>query len=206
MSLKDGVGMLGMIISMDDSEATSPAQIRAFLAGSGEVRFSGQHRGVARMTGLSRAQVTPLIAGYTRQWTSEGGAVSADEVCDPLTKSDVELLAYVDKSHGRLSGPATRRILEREYAEYNQSVYERLAGISGATLPVRNSEAYRQRNATIPIGERRKPRPQGRSGHSAHRHRSSGRPGRRQAVPSMTIQRCRRRIDTGRGGKDCSAK
>jgi len=29
---------------MDDSEATSLEQIRAFLAGSGEVRFAGQHR------------------------------------------------------------------------------------------------------------------------------------------------------------------
>ena len=33
-----------MIISMDDSEATSLEQIRAFLAGSGEVRFTGQRR------------------------------------------------------------------------------------------------------------------------------------------------------------------
>jgi len=29
---------------MDDSEATSLEQIRAFLAGSGEVRFAGQRR------------------------------------------------------------------------------------------------------------------------------------------------------------------
>ena len=91
---------------MDDSEATSLEQIRAFLAGSGEVRFAGQHRDevygwaertlvrhrytalgkaekgllrryVARMTGLSRAQVTRLIAGYTGSRTSEGGGVSA---------------------------------------------------------------------------------------------------------------------------------
>jgi ABC-type cobalamin transport system ATPase subunit len=33
-----------LIISMDDSEATSLEQIRAFLAGSGEVRFTGQRR------------------------------------------------------------------------------------------------------------------------------------------------------------------
>ena len=90
------------------------------------------------------------------------------------TKADVELLAYVDKSHGNLSGPATRRILEREYSEYGQSVYERLAGISVAQIyRFRNSEAYRKRNTSyqptrptpIPIGERRKPRPQGRPGY-----------------------------------------
>jgi hypothetical protein len=33
-----------LIISMDDSEATGLEQIRAFLAGSGQVRFAGQRR------------------------------------------------------------------------------------------------------------------------------------------------------------------
>ena len=85
----------------------------------------------------------------------------------------MELLAYVDKAHGNLSGPATKRILEREYSEYGQSAYERLAHISVAQIyRFRNSEAYRKRNTSyqptrptsIPIGERRKPRPQGRPG------------------------------------------
>jgi hypothetical protein len=85
------------------------------------------------------------------------------------TAADVNLLAYVDKAHGNLSGPATRHILEREYSEYGQAAYQRLASISVAHLyRLRNSEAYRKRNATyqptrptpIPIGERRKPQPQ----------------------------------------------
>jgi hypothetical protein len=85
----------------------------------------------------------------------------------------VELLAYVDKSHGNLSGPATKRILEREYSEYGQPVYARLADISVAQIyRFRNSESYRKKNTSyqptrptpIPIGERRKPRPQGRPG------------------------------------------
>jgi hypothetical protein len=78
---------------MDDSEPMSLEQIQAFLIGSGEVRFSGQHRDelyawaegtlvqyqysslgrggkgllrqyLGRMTGLSRAQVTRLITSY----------------------------------------------------------------------------------------------------------------------------------------------
>jgi hypothetical protein len=86
----------------------------------------------------------------------------------------VELLAYVDKSHGNLSGPATKRILQREYSEYGQGVYERLAAISVAQIyRFRSSAAYRKRNTSyqptrptpIPIGERRKPRPQGRPGY-----------------------------------------
>jgi hypothetical protein len=188
---------------MDDSEATSLEQIRAFLAGSGEVRFAGQKREevyawtertlqqhqyaglskqekgllrryVARMTGLSRAQVTRLISGYAETGRVKAAPYQRTKFATRYTKADVELLAYVDKSHGNLSGPATKRILEREYSEYGQGVYERLAAISVAQIyRFRSSAAYRKRNTSyqptrptpIPIGERRKPRPQGRPGY-----------------------------------------
>jgi hypothetical protein len=188
---------------MDDSEASSLEQIRAFLAGSGEVRFAGQKREevyawtertlqqhqyaglskqekgllrryVARMTGLSRAQVTRLISGYAETGRVKAAPYQRTKFATRYTKADVELLAYVDKSHGNLSGPATKRILEREYSEYGQGVYERLAAISVAQIyRFRSSEAYRKRNTSyqptrptpIPIGERRKPRPQGRPGY-----------------------------------------
>ena len=55
----------------------------------------------------------------------------------------------VDKSHANLSGPATKRILEREYSDYGQSAYERLAGIFVAQLyRFRNAEFYRKKNTT----------------------------------------------------------
>src|SRR5882724_8367104 len=88
--------------------------------------------------------------------------------------TDVNLLAYVDQAHGNLSGPATRRILEREFSEYGQAAYQRLAEISVAHLyRLRNSEAYRKRNTSyqptrptpISIGERRKPQPHGSPGY-----------------------------------------
>ena len=84
------------------------------------------------------------------------------------------MLAYVDHSHGNLSGPATKHILQREYAEYGQAAFQRIAQISVAQIyRFRNSAAYRKRNTSyqptrptpIPIGERRKPRPQGRPGY-----------------------------------------
>jgi hypothetical protein len=188
---------------MDDSEATSLEQIRAFLAGSGEMRFAGQRRDevyawtertlvrhqygavcrrekgllrqyVAVMTGLSRAQVTRLITSYTDRGRVKAMTYQRTKFATRYTKSDVELLAYVDKSHANLSGPATKRILEREYSEYGQAAYQRLAAISVAQIyRFRNSEAYRKRNTSyqptrptlIPIGERRKPRPQGRPGY-----------------------------------------
>jgi hypothetical protein len=72
-----------------------------------------------------------------------------------------------------LAGPATKRILEREFNEYGQAAYGRLSGISVAQIyRFRNTVAYRKRNTSyqptrptvIPIGERRKPQPQGRPG------------------------------------------
>jgi transposase InsO family protein len=85
----------------------------------------------------------------------------------------VELLARVDEAPETLSGPATRRILEREYQQYGKKEYQRLAGISVAHLyNLRQRPKYRQqrrhytktRPTTVPIGERRRPDPQGRPG------------------------------------------
>jgi len=188
---------------MDDSEAGGLEQIRAFLAGSGEVQFAGQRREevygwveqalvrhqyaslarpgkglvrryIARMTGLSRAQVTRLITAYRKNGRVKAAAYQRTKFATRYTSADVDLLAYVDKAHGNLSGPATRRILEREYSEYNQAAYQRLAAISVAHLyRLRNSEAYRKRNTSyrpthptpVSIGERRKPQPHGSPGY-----------------------------------------
>lgn len=188
---------------MDDSEAVSLEQIREFLAGSGKVRFTGLRRAevyswveqtlvrheyaslaraskglvrqyMARMTGLSRAQVTRLIAGHRQTGRVEAVQYQRTKFASRYTSTDVGLLAYVDKAHGNLSGPATRRILEREYADYGQVAYQRLAEISVAQIyRFRNSAAYRKRNTSyqptrptvIPIGERRKPQPRGSPGY-----------------------------------------
>ena len=184
---------------MDDAEATTLEQIRAFLAGSGKVRFAGQRREevyswvektlvrleytslkkpgkglvrlyLSRMTGLSQAQVTRLIALQRRTGRVKAAAYQRTKFATRYTAADVNLLAYVDKAHGNLSGPATCRILQREYSEYGQAAYVRLASISVAHLyRLRNSSAYRKRNTSyqptrptpIPIGERRKPQPRG---------------------------------------------
>lgn len=189
---------------MDDSEATSLEQIRVFLAASdGTVQFAGRRREevyswtertltrhhyaalkriekgllrryIARMAGLSRAQVARLIQRYAAQGHVKPTPYQRGKFATRYTKQDVELLAYVDRSHGNLSGPATQHILRREYAEFGQAAFERLAQISVAQIyRFRNSPGYRKRNASyqptrptpIPIGERRKPRPQGRPGY-----------------------------------------
>lgn len=204
---------------MDDSQAVSLEQIRAFLSGSGEIRFDGQRREevyrwvertlvrhqyaslkkpdkglirryIASMAGLSRAQVTRLIGEYRLTGRVKAATYQRTKFVTRYTAADVELLAYVDKAHGNLSGPATRRILEREFDVYGQAAYQRLAAISVAHLyRLRNGPAYRKRNASyqptrptlIPIGERRKPQPRGVPGYlridTVHQGDQDGRKG-----------------------------
>jgi transposase InsO family protein len=84
------------------------------------------------------------------------------------------LLASDDEAHETLSGPATRRILEREVELYGNQQYTRLAAISVAHLyNLRKSRRYRERRlnyiktrpAAVSIAERRKPDPRGRPGY-----------------------------------------
>ncbi|HEY3444081.1 MAG TPA: hypothetical protein VGK29_25230 [Paludibaculum sp.] len=163
---------------MDDSEAKSLEQIRAFLAGSSQVGFAGQRRDevygwvektlvrhqyvslkrsdkglvrgyLARMTGLGRAQVTRLIAEYCRTGWVKAAVYQRRKFTTHYTAADVVLLAYVNKAHQNFSGPATKRILEPELSEYGQAAYQRLASISVAHLyRLRNSTAYRKRNTS----------------------------------------------------------
>ena len=59
---------------------------------------------------------------------------------------DAALLAAVDEAHDTLSGPATRKILEREFNEFGKHEYAGLAQISVAHLyRLRQSKSYRTR-------------------------------------------------------------
>jgi hypothetical protein len=172
---------------MDDSGATSLNQIRAFVAR----RYTlGQRRRwcgiitparadgnrdccgsiyIARIDGSQPGTGDPSDHELYRQGPSEGGDVSTEEILDPVHEIGRGTAGL--RRHGNLSGPATKRILERECSEYGQAAYQRQAGILVAQIyQFRNSAIYRQRNSSyqltrptpIPIGERRKPRPQGR--------------------------------------------
>ncbi len=188
---------------MDDSKWLSLGEIREFLAGAGPVEFAAHGRAeiyrwvertlvryeyaglgkadkglvrryVEKMTGLSRAQVTRLITVYTATGRVEATAYARHRFATRYTKADIQLLAYVDKAHGNLSGPATRRILEREHGVHGIAAYERLAKISSAQIyRFRATAAYRKCNASyeptrptiIAIGDRRRPEPNGRPGY-----------------------------------------
>jgi transposase InsO family protein len=192
-----------MQIRMENLAALTPERITDFLSGSAEIEFTGQsraeryawieavmtqqqyfslskkHRGAVRallskVAGLSMSQITRLIRNYKRdgEIRLQGGKRRRFPV--KYTAEDLELLIAVDRAHQRLSGPATRKILEREWYVFGKREYARLAEISVAHLyNLRHSAGYRQRAAEfsrttpagITIGERRRPEPQGAPGY-----------------------------------------
>ncbi len=188
---------------MHEAEKLSLEAIVRFVEASEEIRFAGEgrqqvygwvervlvqqqyadqgkaarglvRRYIEKMSGLSRAQVTRLIARYAATGQVRPTVYRRRRFPDRYTRADIELLALVDEAHETLSGPATRRILEREVKVYGKQEYARLAEISVAHLyNLRKSQRYRERRlnyvktrpTAVSIGERRKPDPQGQPGY-----------------------------------------
>jgi hypothetical protein len=190
-------------ISVEKTEELSLEQIRAFLQASQEVRIEATERAevyswvtrtlcyqqywkqkreakgllrqyLGRMTGLSRSQVARLIARYQKDGQVKERSYQRNRFTRLYTAADVELLGAVDEAHETLSGPATQKILYREFYEYGDERYQRVATISVAHIyNLRKSAAYRKRRVAyqktrpvqVAIGERRKPSPEGRPGY-----------------------------------------
>ena len=126
------------------------------------------------MTGRSRAQVTRRIGRYLEHSEVKESSQRRHRFPSRFTSADVELLAKVDEAHETLSGPATKKILEREGELYQQAEYQRLATISVAHIyNLRKRRRYREcrmhytptRAVQVAIGERRRPQPGGQPGY-----------------------------------------
>jgi transposase InsO family protein len=188
---------------MQNAESLSLDQIREFLRSSEPIEFNSggreerygwvervlaaqkygklgkRERGLVRayvrkVTGLSEAQSTRLIRAFLDHGVVRAQPYQRHTFAAKYTVADIALLAEVDRAHGRLSGPATRRILQRAYEQFGEKQYERLAKISVAHLyNLRASARYRNqaavfeptRSTAAAIGQRRKPDPQGRPGY-----------------------------------------
>ncbi len=191
------------MISVHETEKLSLQQIEKFLVAAKEVRFEVSERKevygwierllcqqeyarqgrstrgllrryIGKITGLSRAQLTRLVGCYLATGQVRMKSSRRHRFPQRYTRSDIELLAQVDEAHEGLSGPATRRILEREFREYGKAEFARLAAISNGHLyNLRRHPRYRQRRknyqktrpSMVPIGERRRPDPKGRPGY-----------------------------------------
>ena len=125
---------------MENKEKLSLEQIRAFLQASQEVRFEGTEREavygwmtrtlchqeywkqkraakgllrryIGRMTGLSRAQVTRLIARYQKDGQVQERSYRRNRFQRRYTAADIELLGALDEAHETLSGSEMQKIL-----------------------------------------------------------------------------------------------
>jgi len=98
-----------------------------------------------RVTGYSRAQVCRLIGEYRQSGEVQTKPYLRNRFPTRYTRADIELLARTDEWHGWLSGPATKRILEREWQIYGHAEYHNICGISVAHLyNLRRSRRYRE--------------------------------------------------------------
>lgn len=82
---------------------------------------------IAKMTGLSRAQVTRLIGKYVSAGRIERQVSRRQKFPKRYTNLEIELLAEVDEAHETLSGPGTSKILYRELNEYHKEEFRQLA-------------------------------------------------------------------------------
>jgi transposase InsO family protein len=188
---------------MVERKVLSLEEIQAFLDASEEFEFEGKkrkeiydwvrrtlvgqqyhvlgkaERGLVRrflvkMTGLSRAQMTRLIGQYLETGDIAEKVYGRRRFPSVYTRADIVLLAEVDEAHETLSGPATQKILYREYHQYGNQEYKRLARISVAHIyNLRRNGTYgkqrvvyeKTKPVSVSIGERRKPDPKGRPGY-----------------------------------------
>lgn len=126
---------------------------------------------IQKVTGYCEKQIKRLIKKHRdgtllwKQWQKNSFATVYDE-------KDIALLHHVDSAH-RLSGPATKKILKREYEVFHKPEYEKLAHLSSSHIyNLRKRVSYLRRGKNfektkfigIPIGKRMKPRPNGRPG------------------------------------------
>jgi len=147
-------------------------------------------RFLAKVTGLSRAQIARLIRRWQQTGRVERKPTQRPRFPCKYRPQDVALLAAVDAAHEDLSGPAVRHILKREFELYGDAAYERLAGISASHIyNLRHSAAYRNirvrvqhtQARQVSIAERRQPDPQGQPGYlrvdTVHQGHHDGKPG-----------------------------
>lgn len=188
---------------MNDSHIVSISQIKEFIKVSKDIEFKGAKKKekyewienilarfkyfslkkkdknivknyLIQMTGYSDAQTTRLIKKKRKFGRVFFDKTSRHKFPKIYTSSDVALLSKTDEAHNRLSGPATKRIFQREYSIFKKLEFERLNNISVAHIyNLRDTRQYcsnarffvKTKPTKVAIGQRRKPDPGGRPGY-----------------------------------------
>jgi len=192
-----------MRLIMNDKKLNTIEQVKQFLEGSEALEFGGVsieeryrwletvlvrfkysqlrrvekgviRRYIEKMSGYSRAQVCRLIRQYNQRGRLRKAHCKRHRFPRKYTLTDIALLARTDELHDYLSGPATKKIMEREWAVYGHSGFRNISQISVAHLyNLRRGHLYRSitkrytrtKPAVVKIGERARPDPGGRPGY-----------------------------------------
>ena len=190
-----------MQLNMDDKQIQTLEQVKQFVVSSQTIEFKGINthekyqwieevlrkfkyrwlkrngkgvlrRYIGKVTGYSRSQVARLVGRFQESGRLRVKEYHRHRFPEKYTIAEVALLAKTDELHGWLSGPATKKILEREYEVYGHAQFENISRISVAQIyNLRHSKRYRGKRYTHTkpvisrIGERAKPEPQCRPGY-----------------------------------------
>ncbi len=184
---------------MNDKSLQTIEQVKQFLRGSEAVNFGGVsveeryqwiqavlvrfkyyqlkrvekgviRRYIKKVSSYSKAQVSRLIREYNQRGQLRKAQYKRHRFPRSYTMADVALLARTDELHDYLSGPATKKIMEREWDIYGHSDFRNICRISIAHLyNLRRSHLYRSiairytktKPAVVRIGERARPEPGG---------------------------------------------
>lgn len=131
-------------------------------------------RYLLKMTEYSRQQLTRLIKQYTETGRINWTPCRSNGFSKKYTDQDIKLLAKTDELHDTPCGHAVKKLCERAHDIFDDKGYQRLTKISVSHVyNLRGSKRYKRqrRNFTktqsrqIPIGERRKPQPEGKPGY-----------------------------------------
>jgi transposase InsO family protein len=194
-----------MIVTLDTARLRTIEQVEAFMQGTLEVGFSSppaaerygwiartlnqfayqgrnrRQRGLLRrfivhVTGYSRAQLSRLIAQHRdHRCLDDQRGPPAVPFATRYGAAALACLIKIDRAHGTLSGPATKKLAERAVQVYDETEFLALASISVSHLyNLRKSLGYVRARVhftatTVPrtpvtIGVRKRPDPQDRAG------------------------------------------
>jgi len=192
-----------MRLIMNDERLQTIEQVKQFLEGSEALEFGGVSVGeryqwieavlvrfkyyqlkraekgviqryIKKVSGYSRAQVSRLIREYNQRGQLRKAQYKRHRFPRSYTTTDIVLLARTDELHDYLSGPATKKVMEREWEIYGHSEFRNICRISIAHLyNLRRSHLYRSitkrytrtRPAVVRIAERVRPAPGGSPGY-----------------------------------------
>lgn len=191
-----------MKINMNDSRINNITQIKEFLKGTDKILFNvsskkekyqwidstltklkyfkqrKKNKGIIKeyiiqVTGLSDGRVKKLISRKKKTGRVYLGSTKKNTFSKKYSSFDIARLIETDNLHLRLSGPATKKILEREYAVFKRTEFKNIAEISSSHIyNLRETRQYKSHSLTVKktsprsinIGERRKPEPLGKPG------------------------------------------